>query len=90
MLIEKDPLEKTDLPAREKADDRSPPLVGAIIRAKDIRAFTGIPDSTRADWENPKSPRYDPTFPKKIRLGARTTGYLREEVLAWLKSRRQA
>lgn len=82
MLIENASTEKNDLPANQS--------VGAIIRAKDMRKFTGIPDSTRADWENPKSPRYDPTFPKKIRLGARTTGYLREEVLAWLKSRRQA
>lgn len=83
MLIENASTEKNDLPASQSS-------VGAIIRAKDMRQFTGIPDSTRADWENPKSPRYDPTFPKKIRLGARTTGYLREEVLAWLKSRRQA
>lgn len=69
----------------------SPPTSGrVIVRAKDMRKLTGIPDSTRADKENPKSPRYDPTWPKKIRLGARSTGYFLDEVLAWLEAQRKA
>ncbi len=68
-----------------------PPQAGrVIVRAKDMRKVTGIPNSTRADKENPKSPRYDPTFPKKIRLGARSTGYFLDEVLAWLEKQRKA
>lgn len=68
-----------------------PPQAGrVIVRAKEIRKLTGIPNSTRADKENPKSPRFDPTWPKKIRLGARSTGYFLDEVLAWLESQRQA
>lgn len=59
-----------------------------IIRANQFRELTGIPDSTRADWENPKSPRFDPTFPKKINLGSRSVGYFYDEVVAWLASRR--
>jgi len=60
-----------------------------IIRAKDFYKVTGIPDSTRAVWENPKSKYYDPTFPKKVRLGPRTVGYFLDEVLAWLESRQE-
>ncbi|MDO9178715.1 MAG: AlpA family phage regulatory protein [Agitococcus sp.] len=59
-----------------------------MIRAKDFFRLTGIPDSTRADWENPKSTRYDPSFPKKIRLGRRSVAYFLDEVMAWLESRR--
>ena len=60
-----------------------------MIRAKDFYKLTGIPDSTRADWSNPKSPRFDPTFPKKIKLGARSVAYFLDEVLDWLKSRQE-
>lgn len=49
--------------------------VPVTIRPKQFRELTGIPDSTRADWGNPKSPRFDPTFPKKAKLGSRTVGY---------------
>ena len=31
-----------------------------IVRAKDFQKTFGIPDSTRADWENPNSKRYKP------------------------------
>ena len=59
----------------------------AIIRAKQFRELTGIPDSTRADWEDPKSPRFDDTFPKKIKLGKRSVGYFYHEVIEWLATR---
>lgn len=58
-----------------------------MIRAKDFYKLTGIPDSTRADWENPKSKRFDSTFPKKIKLGSRSVAYFLDEVMAWLESR---
>lgn len=58
-----------------------------IIRGKDFCKTFGVPNSTRADWENPKSPRFDDTFPKKIKLGKRSVGYFYDEVMAWLASR---
>lgn len=58
-----------------------------ILRAKQFRELTGIPDSTRADWENPESPRFDPKFPKKIKLGKRSVGYFYHEVMEWLAKR---
>lgn len=59
-----------------------------IVRGKDFRKTFGIPESTRADWEDPKSPRFDPTFPKKINLGSRSVAYYYSDVIAWLDSRR--
>lgn len=58
-----------------------------IVRSKDFRKTFGIPDSTRADWEDPKSRRFDPSFPKKINLGLRSVGYYYSDVIAWLDSR---
>tara|TARA_R110000851_G_scaffold220703_1_gene373572 strand:- start:1490 stop:1663 length:174 start_codon:yes stop_codon:yes gene_type:complete len=36
---------------------------------------------------NPKSPRFDATFPKPIRLGAASVGWLENQVDEWLMSR---
>lgn len=77
-------------PQLAQASIATPPESRVIVRAKDMRKVTGIPNSTRADKENPQSPRYDPTFPKKIRLGARSTGYFLDEVLVWLEKQRKA
>lgn len=80
----------TDLPPTDKLVNHKAVSERVIVRAKDVRRITGIPNSTRADKENPKSPRYDPTFPKKIKLGTRSTGYFLDELLAWLEGRRTA
>jgi predicted DNA-binding transcriptional regulator AlpA len=37
-------------------------------------------------WRRSKD---DPSFPKAIRLGDNSEGYLRSELLAWLESRRK-
>lgn len=59
-----------------------------LIQAKEFKSLFGISDSTRADWENPNSPRFDKTFPKKVRLGKRWVGYYIDEINEWLASRR--
>jgi prophage regulatory protein len=45
-----------------------------------------IPLSRAATYDrlNPKSPRYDATFPRPIRLGANSVGWLECEVDAWI------
>ncbi|PLI22181.1 hypothetical protein B6J44_27255 [Klebsiella pneumoniae] len=35
-------------------------------------------------WLNPKSPRYDATFPKQRRLGMQSVGWLESEIDQWL------
>lgn len=61
-----------------------------IIRRRDMRGVTGLAPSTMHDRQNPRSPRYDPTFPKPIKLGERAVGFWRSEVLAWLQDRERA
>ena len=58
-----------------------------ILRQKQLRAVVGLAPSTVWDRINPNSPRYDPTFPKPVRLGTRSVGWLSSEIQDWLAAR---
>lgn len=55
-----------------------------IIRRRQLEARLGLSRSTIYDKINPKSPRYDASFPKPIRLGSAAVGWLAHEVDDWL------
>lgn len=38
------------------------------------------------DITSPKSPRYDPSFPRLIRFGPRSVGILEEDLNAWIRA----
>lgn len=58
-----------------------------ILRRRDLEAKLRVSRSTIYDKLNPNSSRYDETFPKPIRLGEASVGWLLHEVDAWLASR---
>jgi prophage regulatory protein len=58
-----------------------------ILRLPGVMQKTGIARSTIYDWVNPKSPRYDETFPKQRRLGQQSVGWLESELDDWLLRR---
>ena len=60
-----------------------------IIRLKRLNDKTGISRSSVYNKLNPRSKYYDPAFPKPVRLGAASVGWLESEVDAWLASRPQ-
>ncbi|MEA9428377.1 AlpA family phage regulatory protein [Aeromonas caviae] len=43
--------------------------------------------STLYDWSDPRSPRFDETFPKPIRLGGNSVGWINEEIEDWIYRR---
>lgn len=59
-----------------------------ILRRKQLEVRTGLSRSTIYARLNPKSPSYDPTFPKAIELGCGMlnppVGWVESEVEAWL------
>jgi len=55
-----------------------------IQRRRELEARLGLSRSTIYDKLNPRSPRYDATFPKPIRLGPFAVGWLTHEVDEWL------
>jgi prophage regulatory protein len=60
--------------------------INSIIRLKTVKEITGLSRSTIYDKLDKNSSRFDPLFPKKIKLGARAVGWLKGEVEAWLDS----
>jgi prophage regulatory protein len=56
-----------------------------VYRRKQVREVTGLPNSTMYELLDPKSPRHDPTFPRPFPLGARSRGWLVEEVDCWIE-----
>lgn len=56
-----------------------------ILRIKQLIETIGLGKSTVYDYLDPKSPRYDPTFPKPVKLGVSAVGWVEEEVGAWLE-----
>lgn len=61
----------------------------SILRRKQLETKTGLGRSTIYDRINPNSPRYDPTFPKPIKLGTGKNppiGFIEAEVNAWIRS----
>ncbi len=59
-----------------------------ILREKSTLVVLGISHATLYDISNPASPRHDPSFPKRMRIGARSVGWFEHELIAWLESRR--
>ncbi|MGF6766024.1 prophage regulatory protein [Paraburkholderia sp. GAS33] len=61
-----------------------------ILRLKALKLKTGISGSSVYNKTNPRSKYYDPTFPKPVRLGASSVGWLESEVDAWLEAQIQS
>ena len=57
-----------------------------IIRLKQLERKIGLKRSSIYEKLNPKSDRYDPTFPVMVSLGDRSVGWYQHEVDEWLKS----
>lgn len=57
-----------------------------ILRFKDLSTKIGLRSSSIYDRLNKNSPRFDPTFPKPIKLGQSSAiGFVESEVDAWLE-----
>ncbi|WP_144965460.1 AlpA family transcriptional regulator [Pseudomonas sp. DE0010] len=56
----------------------------SVIRLKQLSVKVGLSRSTIYDRINPKSSRYDATFPRPFKLGKFAVGWLEEDVNAWL------
>lgn len=61
--------------------------VRRILRIDEVIAKTGLGRTTIFDYGNPKSPRFDPTFPQRIPLGKRAVGWCEWELETWMAHR---
>ena len=58
-----------------------------FIRMQDVKKMIGVSRSTVYDWINPKSPRFDNSFPKPVRLGINSIAWVDSELEDWLAKR---
>lgn len=58
-----------------------------VIRIKDVISMIGVSRSTIYDWINKESPRFDPTFPRPIKLGTHSVGWREQQLIEWIESR---
>lgn len=61
-----------------------------ILRLKQLIERIGLGRSTIYDRMDAKSPRYDATFPKPIKLGASAIGWIDSEITTWIEQRMSA
>lgn len=84
----------TQIPAAKLSIQSAPASITAmppiIIRIKQVQERTGLSRSTIYDKINSKSPRYDSTFPKQVRLGTGSVGWIESELIGWIESRKSA
>ena len=58
-----------------------------VGRMREVTGLIGLSRSTIYDRLNPKSKRYDPSFPKPLRLGESAIGWQLSEILIWIGDR---
>ena len=70
----------------------SMPSSQTVLRIREVTKTVGLSRSTIYDYINPNSPRFDPSFPRPIRLSASKSGavgWYCSEVQFWINSRRR-
>ncbi len=59
-----------------------------ILRLKQVRELCGIGRSTLYEKMNPKSKRYDESFPRPIKLSLSAIGWFEQDIVDWLNSKK--
>lgn len=58
-----------------------------ILRIEQVKERTGLSRSNIYDRMNPESPRFDPCFPRQIKISSKAVGWSSTAVDAWIASR---
>ena len=58
-----------------------------VLRLKHVVERVGLSRSTIYDKLDADSPRYDESFPKKIRLSISAVGWIESEIDGWIEGR---
>lgn len=60
-----------------------------VIRLPELVKYLSVSRSTIYSWTSPRSPQFDQSFPKKIRLGSRSVGWRLSDIQCWLKNKQE-
>lgn len=61
-----------------------------ILKIDEVLKLTSLSRASHFAKLNAKSRSYDPDYPRPIKLGARSVGYVEQEVIDWLQARMEA
>jgi len=61
-----------------------------ILKIKEVLEMTSLSRATHFAKLDEKSKSFDPDYPKPIKLGVRSVGYVEQEVIDWLQTRMEA
>jgi prophage regulatory protein len=61
-----------------------------ILKMHEVLEMTSLSRATHFAKLNAKSKSYDPDYPKPLKLGERSVGYVEQEVIDWLQARMEA
>ena len=59
-----------------------------IIRINKLKQMIGLSRSSVYDKMNPKSKRYDESFPRPIKLSISAVGWFEQDIIDWLNSKK--
>lgn len=59
-----------------------------IIRINKLKQMIGLSRSSVYDKMNPKSKRYDASFPRPIKLSISAVGWFEQDIIDWLNSKK--
>lgn len=59
-----------------------------IIRINKLKQMIGLSRSSVYDKMNPKSNRYDASFPRPIKLSISAVGWFEQDIIDWLNSKK--
>ncbi len=60
-----------------------------VIRMRGLTNKLGISRSSIYEMLKADSPRYDHTFPRPVKIGSRSVGWIEPEVDEWLRKKRE-
>lgn len=63
------------------------PTEDRVSRIPETKRIVGMGRSSIYAMMNEKSPSFDPTFPRPMRLGKRSVGWALNELQSWLETR---
>jgi len=58
-----------------------------VIRMRFLPDRVGVCRAMIYEFLNERSPRYDPSFPRPIKLGPNCVGWIESEVELWIRTR---
>lgn len=80
-------MENLNINNQTNAANLSAILIPRMLPLKDVVYFTALSSTTIYDMLDKRSSRYDPTFPRQVKLSKGRVAWVESEITQWLESK---